>query len=128
PGRPEYRRPAGFSQAPRQTGHVDRDPTQRAFGSLNIGEGGALHSFAEKPRGDGRWVSGGVFVLSPAVGAYLKDDATVWEREPMEALSREGHVSAFKHEGFWHPMDTVFDKNELENYWAGGHAPWKVWA
>ncbi|MDR3739258.1 MAG: glucose-1-phosphate cytidylyltransferase [Terracidiphilus sp.] len=97
------------------------------FGSLSIGENGELNSFAEKPRGDGRWVNGGFFVLSPKVGEYLKDDATVWEREPMEALAREGNVSAFKHEGFWHPMDTVFDKNELEGLWAGGQAPWKVW-
>jgi glucose-1-phosphate cytidylyltransferase len=97
------------------------------FGSLNIGEDGALNSFAEKPRGDGRWVNGGFFILSPKVGEYLKDDTTVWEREPMEALSREGRVSAFKHEGFWHPMDTVFDRNELESHWAGGQAPWKVW-
>jgi len=98
------------------------------FGSLNIGEDGSLNSFAEKPRGDGRWVNGGFFVLSPEVGAFLKDDSTVWEREPMETLSREGHVSAFKHEGFWHPMDTMFDRTELENHWASGHAPWKVWA
>lgn len=97
------------------------------FGSLSIGENGELKSFAEKPRGDGRWVNGGFFVLSPKVGEYLKDDSTVWEREPMEALSREGSVSAFKHAGFWHPMDTMFDKNELENHWAGGNAPWKVW-
>jgi glucose-1-phosphate cytidylyltransferase len=97
------------------------------FGSLNIGEGGALQSFAEKQRGDGRWVNGGFFVLSPKVGAYLKDDMTVWEREPMETLAREGNVSAFQHEGFWHPMDTMFDKNELESYWASGEAPWKVW-
>lgn len=97
------------------------------FGSLDIGVDGALHSFAEKPRGDGRWVNGGFFVLSPKVGAYLKDDATVWEREPMETLSREGNVSAFKHDGFWQPMDTMFDKSVLENYWASGQAPWKVW-
>ena len=97
------------------------------FGSLKIGENGTLNSFAEKPRGDGRWVNGGFFVLSPKVGAYLKDDMTVWEREPMEALAREGNVSAFQHEGFWHPMDTMFDKNELENLWTSGDAPWKVW-
>jgi len=97
------------------------------FGSLDIGADGALHSFAEKPRGDGRWVNGGFFVLSPKVGAYLKDDTTVWEREPMETLSREGNVSAFKHNGFWQPMDTMFDKSLLENHWAGGDAPWKVW-
>lgn len=101
-------------------------PTGR-FGSLVIGDEGSVHSFAEKPRGDGRWVNGGFFVLSPDVAEYLKDDATVWEKEPMETLAREGRVSAYKHEGFWHPMDTMFDKTMLENYWNSGHAPWKVW-
>jgi len=98
------------------------------FGSLSISDDGTLKSFAEKPRGDGRWVNGGFFVLSPKVGEYLKDDTTVWEREPMESLAREGNVSAFKHEGFWHPMDTMYDKSVLENHWASGKAPWKVWS
>jgi len=95
---------------------------------LSISDDGTLKSFAEKPRGDGRWVNGGFFVLSPKVGEYLKDDTTVWEREPMESLAREGNVSAFKHEGFWHPMDTMYDKSVLENHWASGKAPWKVWS
>lgn len=97
------------------------------FGSLNIGEDGSLHSFAEKPKGDGRWVNGGFFVLSPKVGEYLKDDTTVWEREPMEELALGGHVSVFKHHGFWQPMDTMYDKSILENHWNTGRAPWKVW-
>lgn len=101
-------------------------PTGR-FGSLSIGDDGALKSFAEKPRGDGRWVNGGFFVMSPAVGAYLKDDATVWEQEPMERIAREGKVAAFKHSGFWQPMDTVHDKSVLESLWNSGSAPWKVW-
>jgi glucose-1-phosphate cytidylyltransferase len=97
------------------------------FGALNIGEGSRLISFSEKPQGDGRWVNGGFFVLSPRVGEYLKDDSTIWEREPLERLSREGQVCAYKHEGFWQPMDTIHDRDLLEDYWASGSAPWKVW-
>ena len=97
------------------------------FGSLNIDEDGNISSFAEKPKGDGQWVNGGFLVLSPKVGAYLKDDTTIWEREPMEAIAREGKVAAFKHLGFWQPMDTIHDKQVLEELWAAGNAPWKVW-
>jgi glucose-1-phosphate cytidylyltransferase len=97
------------------------------FGALNIGEQSRVLSFSEKPRGDGQWVNGGFFVLSPRVGEYLKDDSTIWEREPLERLSREGQVFAYKHEGFWQPMDTIHDRDLLENYWATGSAPWKVW-
>jgi|ERR1035437_536236 glucose-1-phosphate cytidylyltransferase len=97
------------------------------FGSLNIGENDTLLSFAEKPQGDGRWVNAGFFVLSPKVGAYLKNDATIWEREPMETIAREGKAAVYKHPGFWHPMDTVHDKMTLETLWNSGPAPWKVW-
>lgn len=97
------------------------------FGSLDIKEDGTLLSFAEKPKGDGRWVNGGFFVLSPKVGAYLKDDTTVWEREPMETIARQGNLAAYKHSGFWQPMDTVHDRATLEALWNGGSAPWKVW-
>jgi glucose-1-phosphate cytidylyltransferase len=97
------------------------------FGSLNIKEDGALLSFAEKPKGDGQWVNGGFFVLSPKVGAYLKDDTTVWEREPIETIAREGNLAAYKHSGFWQPMDTVHDRATLEALWNGDSAPWKVW-
>jgi glucose-1-phosphate cytidylyltransferase len=97
------------------------------FGSLDIDENGNLLSFAEKPQGDGRWVSGGFFVLSPKVGAYLKSDATIWEREPMETIARAGNAAVFKHPGFWHPMDTVHDRAVLEALWNSGSAPWKVW-
>ncbi len=101
-------------------------PTGR-FGSLSFGEGASLESFAEKPRGDGRWVSGGFFVLSPKVGAYIKDDDTFWEREPLETMAREGQVQAYKHYGYWQAMDTVHDKSVLEDLWNRGQAPWKVW-
>jgi len=96
------------------------------FGALTIA-GERVLSFLEKPRGDGRWVNGGFFVLSPKIEAYLKDDATTWEGEPLERLSAEGQLSAFRHEGFWQAMDTMRDKKLLEELWAGGAAPWKVW-
>lgn len=101
-------------------------PTGR-FGALNINGDGTLVSFTEKPRGDGRWVNGGFLVLSPKVGAYLKDDTTIWEQEPLQAIAAEGNVAAYKHPGFWHPMDTIHDKNTLEALWNSGSAPWKVW-
>jgi glucose-1-phosphate cytidylyltransferase len=101
-------------------------PTGR-FGSLSLDNDGMLLSFAEKTRGDGRWVNGGFFVLSPQVEEYLKDDSTIWEREPMEALALGGHVAAYKHTGFWHAMDTMHDKSVLEELWNSGVAPWKVW-
>lgn len=97
------------------------------FGSLSIDGDGTISSFVEKPKGDGQWVNGGFLVLSPKVGAYIKDDTTIWEREPMEAIAQEGKLAAFKHDGFWHPMDTVHDKAALEALWSGGSAPWKVW-
>jgi glucose-1-phosphate cytidylyltransferase len=101
-------------------------PTAR-FGALDIGEDGAVTRFTEKPPGEGRWINGGYFVLSPRVGDYIRDDATPWEREPMETLARENQVAAFRHDGFWQPMDTMHDKNLLESLWRSGSAPWKVW-
>jgi glucose-1-phosphate cytidylyltransferase len=97
------------------------------FGALQIDSAGSVLSFAEKPKGDARWVNGGFFVLSPKVGEYLKDDATVWEREPLEEIARRGELSAYQHPGFWQPMDTVHDKSTLESLWGSGRAPWKVW-
>jgi glucose-1-phosphate cytidylyltransferase len=97
------------------------------FGALEIQGDGRLTEFTEKPRGDGRWVNGGFFVLSPKVVNYIAGDETSWEREPLEQLSREGEVFAFKHSGFWQPMDTLHDKQVLEGLWSTGKAPWKVW-
>ena len=97
------------------------------FGALQIDADGKVLDFTEKPKGDGRWVNGGFFVLSPKVLPYLADDATIWEREPLETLSRQGHVAAYKHPGFWQPMDTLHDKRLLEDLWARNAAPWKVW-
>lgn len=97
------------------------------FGALRIGDNSLVESFQEKPPGDGRWVNGGFLVLSPKVGEYIKDDSTIWEREPLEMLARNGQVSAFRHTGYWQPMDTVHDKQMLEDLWSTGKAPWKVW-
>ena len=97
------------------------------FGALEIADDAQVTSFSEKPKGDGRWVSGGFFVLSSKIAPYIKDDSTIWERDPLETLSREGQVSAYKHRGFWQPMDTVHDKSLLEDLWARNAAPWKTW-
>ena len=97
------------------------------FGALEIQAVGQITDFREKPKGDGRWVNGGFFVLSPKVVNYIAGDETSWEREPLEQLSREGEVFAFKHRGFWQSMDTLNDKHLLEDLWSTGNAPWKVW-
>jgi glucose-1-phosphate cytidylyltransferase len=86
-----------------------------------------ITAFREKPRDDGAWINGGFFVLEPGVFDYIEADLTVWEGEPMEELSRAGMLSAYRHDGFWHPMDTLRDKNVLEAMWQSGKAPWKVW-
>jgi glucose-1-phosphate cytidylyltransferase len=90
-------------------------------------DGDRISSFREKPHGDGAWINGGFFVLSPAVGSYLKGDETVWEQEPLRRLAEDGQLASFKHEGFWQPMDTLRDKRQLEELWESGEAPWKVW-
>lgn len=96
------------------------------FGSLNIAHE-RVESFAEKPAGDGGWINAGFFVLSPRVADYIDGDETAWEREPMERLAHDDELAAFLHHGFWHPMDTLRDKNYLEDLWRSGKAPWKVW-
>ena len=85
-----------------------------------------VRRFEEKPGGDGGWINGGYFVLEPSVIDLIADDATVWEREPLETLATEGQLNAYRHNGFWRPMDTLRDKNELETMWASGAAPWKT--
>jgi glucose-1-phosphate cytidylyltransferase len=101
---------------------------QGRFGSVAIDpEDGRVTGFEEKPAGDGRWINAGFFVLSPKVVDYIEGDATIWEHKPMEALARDGELNAFKHDGFWHAMDTMRDKAHLEELWASGEAPWKTW-
>ncbi|MHB1571362.1 MAG: glucose-1-phosphate cytidylyltransferase [Solirubrobacteraceae bacterium] len=96
------------------------------FGAMEI-DGSLVTAFEEKPRGDGGWMNGGFFVLSPEVARYLHGDQTVWEQEPLRALARDGQLASFRHEGFWHPMDTLRDRNELERLWVSGDAPWRCW-
>ena len=96
------------------------------FGAIELNES-RITTFKEKPMGDGNWVNGGYFVLSPKVLNYIEEDATIWEKEPMEALAHDGEIHAFKHHGFWQPMDTLRDRVYLEELWADGKAPWKRW-
>lgn len=96
------------------------------FGALRT-EGNRVLGFEEKPLGDGGWINGGFFVLSPEVGRYIEGDATVWEREPMEQLAADNELTVYYHSGFWQPMDTLRDKRHLEQLWAEGVAPWKGW-
>lgn len=97
------------------------------FGALNL-QGNLVTEFAEKPKGDGSWINGGFFVCEPNIFDFITEgDATIFERSPMEKLAKANQMSAFKHEGFWKPMDTLRDKHELETKWATNKAPWKLW-
>jgi len=98
------------------------------FGALDIDPDQRITAFKEKPKGDGSMINGGFFVLSPKVIDLIKDDQTIWEREPLETLAETNQLKAYKHEGFWQPMDTLRDKTHLEELWQSGKAPWKVWA
>lgn len=98
------------------------------FGAIALAQSQTLiSSFHEKPGGDGAYINGGYFVLEPQVIDYIADDSTTWEQEPLQKLAHSGQLSAFKHDGFWQPMDTLKDKNYLEGLWQKGVAPWKVW-
>lgn len=96
------------------------------FGAIESA-GNQVLSFKEKPRGDGAWINGGFFVLSPQVMDYIQDDSTLWEQEPMHDLAVNGQMSVYFHHGFWQPMDTLREKMLLEDLWKSGEAPWKVW-
>lgn len=96
------------------------------FGALELADS-KVRSFKEKPKGDGAMINGGFFVLSPDVLGLIADDSTIWEKEPLEMLASQNQLAAFSHEGFWQPMDTLRDKTYLEELWASGKAPWKVW-
>ncbi|MDR1817996.1 MAG: glucose-1-phosphate cytidylyltransferase [Puniceicoccales bacterium] len=99
------------------------------FGALEFdaGDPSRIRHFQEKPAGEGAWINGGFFVLEPAVFDLVAGDATVWEREPLEALAARGELNAFRHAGFWQPMDTLREKKHLEDLWNTGSAPWKCW-
>lgn len=98
------------------------------FGTFGLsGDSHKISTFQEKPQGNGAWVNGGFFVLEPGVMDYIEGDASDWEYGPLEVMAQEGQLSAYRHHGFWHPMDTLRDKNVLEKLWASDEVPWKVW-
>ena len=97
------------------------------FGALDLDNNHTVLSFKEKPKGQSLWINGGFFVLEPEIFKYIKDDNSVWEREPMERLTAQKKFNAYKHNGFWNCMDTLRDKLELDRLWRIGEAPWKAW-
>lgn len=97
------------------------------FGSMQL-DGDHVAEFREKPAGDGAWINGGFFVVSPGIGGYLESDETVWELGPLHRLAEEGRLASYRHTGFWQPMDTLRDKLRLQELWESGEAPWKVWS
>ncbi len=97
------------------------------FGSLKLSSDNCVYNFLEKPEGDGSWVNGGFFVLNPAVIDRIKDDQSSWEKEPLSNLAKDKQIYAYKHDGFWQPMDTLRDKIRLKELWSSGKAPWKTW-
>lgn len=97
------------------------------WGSLDLAADNSVHSFLEKPVGDGAWINGGFFVLEPEIFDYIEGPNTVWEQEPLRNMSSDHQLHCYRHNGFWRPMDTLRDKIELEQYWQSGNAPWKLW-
>ena len=102
-------------------------PPVSRFGVLNIIDDGSVTAFEEKPKGEDTWINGGFFVCEPTIFNYIMDDNISWEREPLERLAKENQLCAYKHAGFWRPMDTLRDKVELNNLWDNGKAEWKLW-
>jgi len=101
-------------------------PTGR-FGALGINSVNEVISFTEKPKGDGSWINGGYFVCNPEIFDYIEGDNTIWEKDPLENLAQNGELMTYKHSGFWRPMDTLKDKQDLNELWSAGQAPWKIW-
>lgn len=115
-----------FHQAHQKLATVTAVKPPGRFGALDL-KGTCVRSFIEKPSGDGTYINGGFFVLSPKVLGYIQDDDTLWERAPLETLAQDEQLEAYIHRGFWQPMDTLRDKQLLEELWASGQAPWKTW-
>lgn len=122
----DIRKLIGFHESHGCDATVTRVLPPGRFGALDL-DGDKVVGFQEKPMGDGGWINGGFFVLSPSVFDRITGDAMVWEREPLEGLARDGQLFAYEHGGFWQPMDTLRDKRHLEELWEKGAAPWKVW-
>lgn len=97
------------------------------FGAMDLDNNNLVRGFKEKPKGDGAWINGGFFVMEPAVLDRIEGDSTILEKEPLESLARDGQLVSYKHSGFWQPMDTLRDKNHLEDLWKSGTASWKTW-
>lgn len=116
-----------FHQAHGRLATVTAAQPSGRFGALSLDERGQVGAFQEKPAGDGSWINGGFFVMQPEVFDYIDGDSTMLEREPLEGLARDGQLVAYRHQGFWQPMDTLRDKNMLEELWNAKQAPWKVW-
>ena len=125
-GNVDVTRSIAFHKAHGKMATVTAVPPAARFGRLDI-RAGQVHEFSEKPADDGGVINGGYFVLSPKVAKHLIDDATIWERAPLMALAKEGELMAYEHKGFWQPMDTIRERQELEAHWATGEAPWKIW-
>lgn len=121
------RREIAFHTAHGRLATVAAVQPPRRYGAL-LRQGDKVIGFQEKPRGDGRWINGGFFVLQPEVVNYIAHDATSWELEPMAALAADQQMMTFDHRGFWQPMDTLREKNLLEDMWQSNRAPWKVWS
>lgn len=115
-----------FHRAHGRLATVAAVPPPRRFGQLEL-DGTSVQQFSEKPSSEGGLINGGFFVLSPKIADHLTDDSTVWEREPLMRLAAEGELQAFEHRGYWQPMDTLRERQELEALWEQGNAPWKTW-
>jgi glucose-1-phosphate cytidylyltransferase len=122
----DLRAQISFHEAHARKATVTAVRPAKRFGAISI-DNDRVTTFKEKPEEDGGFINGGFFLLSPAVEDYIADDQTVWEREPMEQLARQGEMCAYVHRGFWHPMDTLRDRNFLEDEWANGRAQWRIW-
>jgi glucose-1-phosphate cytidylyltransferase len=115
-----------FHQSHERLATVTAVRPAKRFGAIEIDQN-RVTSFEEKPEHDGGWVNGGFFLLSPKVGSLISDDDTKWEQQPMESLARQDQLRAYVHRGFWHPMDTLRDRNFLEEQWVSGKAAWRLW-
>ncbi|HEU5138141.1 MAG TPA: glucose-1-phosphate cytidylyltransferase [Steroidobacteraceae bacterium] len=115
-----------FHESQRRLATVTAVHPSARFGAIEIDDK-RVSSFFEKPKGDGRWINGGFFVLEPGVFDYLGSDRDIWEQEPLRKLTGDGQLSAYRHEGFWSAMDTLRDKVYLDSLWASNNAPWKLW-
>ena len=117
----------GFHKTSGKLATVTSSMPSGRFGILKMDENNIVKSFHEKPAGDGGWVNAGFFVFEPEIFDYIEGDSTMLEREPLEGLSRDRQLAAYKHDGFWKPMDTLRDNDQLESLWVSGNSPWKVW-